>query len=445
MIISTTKNNKALNMFKNGLRIFLFSLLLVTSLAHAHHIDLFKGDMQVLKLGPIKRVAVGDGKMISTSIIEDGQLLILAEDVGETQLRIWMKSGSVRVYKVRVSENDVSRESAEIRSLTKSLPGVTQRKVGEKIILEGVVDEKGKELITQVKELYKNMVDLTKPAQVSAEKMIYMKVQITEFNTSKLSQLGISWQNAINGPSAGVVAETMTGGGVSVVDNLPTTGGISLPTTGAPTNARNSFGYFGIGTGIRSTINLAKSNGDALILAEPILSARSGGEAEFLSGGEVPLPSTSSLGSSEVEFKEFGIKLKFKPLADERGNIVARVEAELSTIDQSLAVNNIPGFRTRKAATDVTLKSGETVVISRLMNSEMAQDRSRLAGLGDIPVLGRLFRSTNFRNSNSELVIFVTPEIIDTTSSVNAEAQEHAEKLRETFFENIKKNKRILD
>lgn len=441
---STANKNKVTKMLIISRFFVLLSLVTVSAWAQAHHIDLYKGDMQVLQLGAIKRVAVGDGKMISTSIIEDGQLLILAEDVGETQLRIWMKSGKVRVYKVRVAENDMAREAVEVRSLTKSLPGVTQRRVGQYIVLEGVVDEKGKALITQVKELYKQLVDLTKPAQVSAEKMIYMKVQITEFNTSKLSQLGIAWQNSINGPSAGIVAETMSGTGVSVIDNLPTTGGVSL-SNGAPTNARDSFGYFGIGSGIRSTINLAKSSGDALILAEPILSARSGGEAEFLSGGEVPLPSTSSLGSSEVEFKEFGIKLKFKPLADERGNIVARVEAELSTVDQSLAVNNIPGFRTRKAATDVTLRNGETVVISRLVNNEMAQDRSRLAGLGDIPILGRLFRSSNFRNAKSELVIFVTPEIIDTQSSVNAEAQAHADRLRETFFENIKKNKRILD
>ena len=443
---SINTKDKANTMFKKlYLTATTLLLLLAVGIAQAHHIELYKGDMHVLKVGPIKRVAVGDGKLVSTSILENGQLLLLAEGTGETEIRVWLKTGKVRQFKVRVGENDLERESSEVRLLTRDLPGVKQRRVGAYIILEGIVDVEGKALIEAVGKLYKNLVDLTKPAQVSAEKMVYMQVKITEFNTSKVKNLGIAWQNSFNGPSAGIVSESISGRGSSVINNLPATEPIGLATVGAPTNANSSFGYFGIGTRITSAINLAKSSGDALILAEPVLSARSGGEAEFLSGGEVPLPVQSSTGEQNVEFKEFGIKLKLKPLADDRGNIVARVETELSTVDQSLAVNNIPGFRTRKAATDVSMKDGETLVISGLVNSEVAKNRSRLAGLGDIPVLGRLFRNNNFRNAKSELVIFVTPYIVDAESELNQAAIEHAENLRTDFFEALEQDNKILD
>ena len=444
-MIST--KNKVKNMFKRFHLVSVAFVLLLSAgvgSARAHHIELYKGDMHILKLGAIKRVAVGDGSLLSTSILENGQLLLLAEGEGETKMHIWLKTGKEREFQIRIGKNDLSREAGEIRSLTKSLQGVTQRRVGANIILDGTVDADGKTLIGMVAKLYPNVVDFTKTAQVSAEKMIYLKVQITEFNTSKVKSIGIDWSKSINGPSAGIVSESMSGRGASVINNLPTAGGIGLAATD-PTNGRDSFGYFGIGTNITSAINLAKNSGDAYILAEPILSARSGGEAEFLSGGEVPLPTTSSLGSSEVSFKEFGIKLTFKPLADDRGNIIARVETELSTVDQSLAVNNIPGFRTRKASTDVSLKDGDTFVISGLVNSEIAKDRSRLAGLGDIPVLGRLFRNDNFRNAKSELVIFVTPYIVDADSEINKAAIKHADTLREQFFEALEDDKRILD
>lgn len=411
-------------------------------------VSLYVGDIKTLELGAIKRVAVGKGDIISTSILDNGHLLLLAEGEGDTKVRIWLKNGDVEDYRIFVQANDLARQAMEIRELVQSLPAVTQRRVGSRIILEGSVDEEGKAAIEIIKELYPDsLVDLTSQAQVGTQKMVYMSVQITEFNTSKLKSLGINWQNAFNGPSIAFATESVfeDTGQLSVTDNLPSGTSLSFSNTGEIDVSNDIYGYFGIASQITSSINLAKNNGDAIILAEPSLSARSGGEAEFLSGGEVPLPITSANGQSTVEFKEFGIKLKIKPLADDRGNITAEVETELSTVDNSLAVNGIPGFRTRKASTDVSLKDGQTLVISGLVNKEISDNVTGLAFFSDLPVLGPLFRSKDFRNAKSELVIFVTPHIIDEANVVNKKAVKHAEKIRQEFLTNIKRDASLLE
>jgi pilus assembly protein CpaC len=412
-------------------------------------IVLYVGDIETLSIGSIKRIAVGQGSVLSTSILENGQLLLLAEEAGETKLRVWMKNGEVDTYKITVQQNDLIRQSKEVRELVQSFPSVTQKRVGSRIYLEGNVDQVGKDAITIIQSIYPDsLVDLTRVAQISSQKMIHMKVQITEFNTSKLKALGINWQNTFNGPSLGYATETVfeDTGQISVIDSQPS--GVDLKfdnSTGQVDVSNGQFGYFGIATQVLSNINLAKNNGDALILAEPSLSARSGGEALFLSGGEVPLPVTSSLGQSTVEFKEFGIKLRIKPLVDERGNIVAEVETELSTVDTSLAVNGIPGFRSRKVSTDVSLKDGQTLVVSGLINKDFQDNTTGLAFLSDLPVLGPLFRSEEFRNSKSELVIFVTPYIIDEGNAINQKAIQYAKDLREGFLDNVQRDANLLD
>jgi pilus assembly protein CpaC len=203
--------------------------------------------------------------------------------------------------------------------------------------------------------------------------------------------------------------------------------------------------YFGIATEITSKLNFAINNGDAMLLASPVLSARSGGEAEFLSGGELPIPVSNGLGSTSIEFKEFGIILRIKPRADNAGNIVAEVETELSTVDDSLAVDNVPGFRTRRTSTDVSLRTGQTLILSKLVNNDISKNTTAIKGLGEIPILGWLFKSTNFRNQRSELVIFVTPHIFDSDSEVNRESIARAQELKDKFLKSVSKKESILD
>jgi pilus assembly protein CpaC len=310
-------------------------------------------------------------------------------------------------------------------------------------VVEGTVDSGGSSLLEAIGGVYKDMINLTNLAQVGNQKMIYMNVQITEFNTNRLSELGINWLTNINGPSGGYASEnTDNSNSISVLTNAASPLSVAQ---GGPVTANQSLNYFGIATEITSKINLAINSGDALLLASPVLSARSGGEAEFLSGGEVPIPVSNGLGDTSVEFKEFGIILRIKPRADNAGNIVAEVETELSTVDDSLAVNNTPGFRTRKTSTDVSLRNGQTLILSKLVSNEISKNTTGIIGLSKIPILGALFRSNNFRNARSELVIFVTPQIIDSDSEVNRESIARAEELKNKFFGAIKKDKDILE
>ncbi len=445
---------------------------------------MFVGDMQVLQPGPVRRVAVGIDKVISTSILENGQLLVLAEGKGETVLRLWLKDGGERSYKVVVDERDLGRASSEARAMLRNLPGVTLRRVGGNLIVEGEVDDEGKALIKQigavyrlvdlttirsnalvadllkpysdvtvrtvgkyavieghvskaqtaiiekVKKAFPNVLDLTQQKRLDSKKMVYMKVQMTEFNRSRLRELGIAWDSSIVGPKGVFERNFVTERGLSVSPNIQ---GVA------------TAGYFGIATEIASKINLAVSNGDAILLASPTLSARSGGKAEFLSGGEVPVPVPGPNLTTTIEFKKFGIILKVAPEADERGNVLAKVETEVSTIDQSVSVENTPGFRTRRASTEVSLHSGQTLVISGLVNRELARDMSGLPWLHSLPVLGPLFRSTKFRDARSDLVIFITPIIQDPDQPLNREGVARAGALRKEFIDRLDLAPDILD
>ncbi|HEX5056722.1 MAG TPA: pilus assembly protein N-terminal domain-containing protein [Gammaproteobacteria bacterium] len=404
---------------------------------------LYVGEVKVIRVGSVDRVAVGNGDLLSTSILKNGQLIILAEAEGETKLHIWTTDQKERQIKVLISKGDAGRQVSEIQSLLRGLPGVSVRIVGGRPVIEGTVDSGGSSLLEAIGGIYKDMINLTNLAQVGNQKMIYMNVQITEFNTNRLSELGINWLTNLNGPSGGYASEnTDNSNSISVLTNA---GNPLSVAQGGPITANQSLNYFGIATEITSKINLALNSGDALLLASPVLSARSGGEAEFLSGGEVPIPVSNGLGDTSVEFKEFGIILRIKPRADNAGNIVAEVETELSTVDDSLAVNNTPGFRTRKTSTDVSLRNGQTLILSKLVSNEISKNTTGIIGLSKIPILGALFRSSNFRNAKSELVIFVTPQIIDSDSEVNRESIARAEELKNKFFGAVKKDKDILD
>ncbi len=436
------KNINTIKGCGKALLAFILCVLSTQALA-VERMQLYVGEVKVLKVGEVDRVAVGNGKLLSTSILKNGQLIILAEEEGETKVHIWTIDKKERQIKVTISKADAPRQVGEIQSLLKGLPGVTVRIVGGRPVVEGTVDSGGSSLLEAIGAIYKDMINLTNLAQVGNQKMIYMTVQITEFNTNRLSELGINWSTNINGPSGGYASEnTDNSNSISVLTNA---GSPLSVAQGGPITANASLSYFGIATEITSKINIAINSGDAMLLASPVLSARSGGEAEFLSGGEVPIPVSNGLGDTSVEFKEFGIILRIKPRADNAGNIVAEVETELSTVDDSLAVNNTPGFRTRKTSTDVSLRDGQTLVLSKLVSNEISKNTTGVIGLSKIPILGALFRSSNFRNAKSELVIFVTPHIIDADSEINRESIARAEELKNKFLGAIKKDEDILD
>ncbi|HKX49127.1 MAG TPA: hypothetical protein VJQ48_01765 [Candidatus Binatia bacterium] len=149
------------------------------------------------------------------------------------------------------------------------------------------------------------------------------------------------------------------------------------------------------------------------ILAQPRLVMKNGRTGGFLAGGEFPVVGISS-DTFEVEFKPFGVRLDFVPTLTWSDRIDLRIFPEVSEIDQSVAVNGVPGLKVRRTVNRVELQEGESLVIAGLLDRRILKDITKFPVLGDIPILGTLFRSTRFRNSESELVFVITPRVVGT-------------------------------
>jgi pilus assembly protein CpaC len=250
-----------------------------------------------------------------------------------------------------------------------------------------------------------------------------MNVQITEFSNKAAENLGIAWEGSLTGPQ--FLSNTFNN--------------VTLNPNGA------ADATFGIATSLTSMINLAISSGEALLLASPTLSALSGSEAEFLAGGEFPISVPDGSGGTTLEFKQYGIILKIKPQVQPSGHIVASIETEVSSIDASVAVDGAPGLKKRETKTEVSLKQGQTFAISGLVNRDISEDITRFPFISKIPVLGQLFKSKNFVNNRSDLIIFITPHIIDADSQLNLDQLSVAQELEAKFFDKDEFNLEIVE
>ncbi len=410
------------------------------------NIELYVGEIKILKVGEIERIAIGNSGILSTSMLNNGQLLLIAEDEGESNVHIWFKDGREKDYFVFIRKvlSTLEKTANEVRILLADVDGLKVRIVGERIVLSGLVDTGHTTAIETVMTAIPGLMDLTQKAALDDSapdnKMVIMNIKITEFNKNYLENLGINWDTTIAGPAAALAFDGATNQKFRALEQPTTSFSGILSATDDSDNLANdaasAFGYFGIASEITSRINFAVNSGNALILAEPRLSTRSGGEASFLAGGEFPIE-ISTINGTTIEFKEFGVALSVKPVVDRSNNIRANVSTEISAIDRSVSVGDVPGLLTRKTSTDITMRSGETLVMSGLMNQQTSKDITGIKFLMDIPILGALFRSKNFRDQKSELVIFVTPTVFDADSDINKEAIEYARKGIEDIIDAI--------
>ncbi len=399
-----------------------------------NEIHMFVGEVKILAAERIHRIAVGNGKLFTTSILDNKELLLIAEAVGDSSLVIWSDKNKKSVYTVRISPNDAGDAYRNVNAMLTGIRGIKISSVGPNVVISGSASKEDMARIATAVKAYPQATSLVSEEEMTMKKMIYMKVQIVEMNKSVLENIGLQWPGSASGPMLGFAGNLGT--------DRPQTQGELKGILPMPNNGL--FTYLGVSSLINTTINLAKNNGDIYTLAEPELSARSGGEAKFLAGGQIPLPATSALGGGSVEFKDYGIRLTISPRADDEGNIMATINTEISSIDPSVAVQGIPGFLTRQSSTELNVKNGQTIVMSGLVNSTMSNDSTRVPGLGNIPVLGRLFRSDGFRSGRTDLVILVTPTIFDPTSTINRERIEKGMDMRERFERKLS-NQDIID
>jgi pilus assembly protein CpaC len=408
-------------------------------------LTMYMGEVKTLPFKDLLRVAVGNGRILSSTVLEN-ELLLLAEGPGDTSLYLWQKNGSLSRYKVRIHSNDSDDAKSQAVTLLQGIPGIQIDKVNDTVVVRG---QASKATILRIDNALKNVprtLNLVTEEEVTMKKMVYLKVQILEFKKSALENLGVQWGASADGPALALTGDLITNSQFRYAPSTPaptfTPGAGAL--TALSVASQPGRTYLGIATALSSTINLSVSNGDAWILAAPELSTRSGGEAKFLAGGQVPLPSVSATGQSSVTFKDYGIKLTVRPVADDKGNITAAISTELSDIDSAVSVQGIPGFLLRSTDSEVNVKSGQTIVMSGLLDQKTNKDTTKFPFLGDIPILGTLFKSNNYRSGKTDLVIFVTPMVIDPNSATNQQRLEKAKDLRERYESEVG-NKGLVD
>lgn len=400
----------------------------------SNEIFMFVGEVKILPVDRVSRIAVGNGKLFTTSVIGNNEMLVIAEAPGDSSLVIWSGDGSKKAYTVRISPRDAGDAYRAVSAMLRDLPGIQVTPVGSNVIVSGTASKENLARIAGALKMYPQATSIVREEEVAMRRMVYMKVQIIEMKRSVLENLGMQWPGSFAGPMVGFA-------GNLGADRPQTQGALRnvlpMPNSGLAT-------YLGMSTLINTTINIAKNNGDAFTLAEPELSARSGGEAKFLAGGQIPLPAVSSTGAGSVEFKDYGVRLSIKPIADDQGNIIATVKTEISSVDSSVSVQGIPGFLTRQSESEINVKNGQTIVMSGLVNTEMSNDATRVPGISNLPVLGRLFRSDNFKSGRTDLVVLVTPTVVDPTSTINRERIEKGMDMRERFERRLN-NQDIID
>ncbi|MBD9535963.1 pilus assembly protein N-terminal domain-containing protein [Stenotrophomonas sp. STM01] len=391
---------------------------------------LYVGQAAVYRLPrALKRVAVGNGEMLQVTNIGRNELVVIGNKTGDSTIHLWMQDGSQIEVPVTVGESDAEGLADTVRTLLADAGNITVHTISDRVVVTGQDVHPGiAARIASLKEIYPQLLDFTSSDPVGMRPMVLMDVKIMEFDSNALEELGIKWDNVIRGPSGGLLKDFTTNDYYRV---LPDGSPFENLQPALPTAVRGTQAFFGIATTIGSSINLLMNKGKAFMLASPQLSARSGGSAKFLVGGEVPIPIPQGFGQVTVDFKEYGIKLDIEPVVNSNDEISTTFMAEVSRIDPSVMVQGVPGFTTRRTSSEINVRAGETIVVSGLVDSSAAKSAEKFPILGDIPILGKLFRSDGFRGNRTELVMFVTPRVISPESQENIDALERGNSIQE--------------
>ena len=373
-------------------------------------LELAVGQARVLTVSDIRRIAVGNGQVLQVTALDARQILLLPEAAGSSTVHLWSRRGEERRLVVHVSAESPERVAGEINALIGDAGRVHARVVGERVLLEGArPTEEDAFRIREISRRYPQAINLV--SRGGFEKMINMEVKMIEIGRNALDRLGVRWQSgsgtpwAMDGPTFGLIGDFKRSDAYLPGGNAAAAGASVRPRIGPFATAASLV------TSLTSMIELLVQNGEAAVLAEPRLSCRSGGSARFVAGGELPIPVLAANGSASVQFKEYGIRFEVSPVVNDQGVISATLHTEISSINTEVTVKDVPGLRKQSASTDVNLREGETLVIAGMVSNEISGTVDHVPGLGNLPVLGKLFRSRRFQNRETEMVVLITPRL----------------------------------
>jgi len=380
----------------------------------------------------VAEIIVADPSIADVKVISPTLIYVFGREFGETTLFALDKDQEVIMSReLSVQQNLKSIQIALDGYFPDS--GVRVSKVGGLIVLEGRVrSAEDAELAQRLVEgvlletmgggqqgisggrqldfssVIMNQIVIAEPSQVN------LRVRFAEVSRSVSKDIGVSWDNQFASSGGSGVGFTTSGGPFASAGIDPITGSVTrqfdLPSAGSALFGGTGFGNFDL----NFIIDALQDEGFLSTLAEPNLTTISGEESTFLAGGRFPIPvPNGGFGGITIQFENFGVGLTYKPTVLNSGRIRLEVEPEVSDLSDAGGISvegfSIPAITSRGTRTTVELGSGESLAIAGLMQSRITKSADKVPGLGDIPILGALFRSESFRNSETELLVVVTP------------------------------------
>ncbi len=384
---------------------------------HAEHLRMSVNETLAMEFKvPIKRAAIANDKIATVSVISPKLVIITGKAFGFTQLLIWDEKGTQTLYDIRVDVNlarltEIIKEAAPRAKikLTSML---------DTVVLSGTVPDAptAKRVINLAKVFVANVQN---QLSVAGAQQVMLRTTVAEVSRRVIKALGL------NGTFFGAKAF----GGTNLNMLNPTSIGLQERTL-VPIGNPNQFQIIGGDLTVQPTTTLyfglpraqmelfmqaMQENGLIRVLAKPNLVAISGHKAEFLAGGELPIPTPNENGIA-ITFREYGVRLDFQPIVQAGEMIRLIVTSEVSEPDFTNAVQisglTVPGLNKRQAQTVVELGAGQTFAIAGLLSESVRGIVNKVPGIGELPVLGALFRSVRFEKAQSELVVLVTPDIV---------------------------------
>lgn len=368
-------------------------------------VELSLGQSHLIRLpagSSLQRVKVDDEKIVQVDVTSPRELLLHAKTVGATVVLILDKAGQTAVMDVRVvgvtTAMDAAALQAKFLQVMPTEKGIKVSTAADSLVLSGTVADAVKvDKAMALAEAYggkdkdKKVINML---QVAAPQQVMLEVKMAEVSKTILDKLGASFTSSRTNGSAvyGIAAGFLSLGG----------------------------GKFTFNNG-NTSITVDGENKDAIfkILAEPNIIAISGQEGSFLAGGKffIPVPQSGTTGAITLEEKDFGVGLKFTPTVLEDGLINLKVAPEVTELAKSTdtagtTISNLPSLITRRVSTTVQLHDGQSFAIAGLIKNNITESIARFPLLGDIPILGALFRSSSFQNEKTELLFIVTPRLV---------------------------------
>ena len=408
------------------------AMLSFGSACAAEPVEVSLNESKYMAASGITRLAVGNPAIADVQLLSSGDFLLVGKKAGTTSLIVWSDGGRRTEYTVYVAGNDRGMASAIQDAI--GYPKVHVQMIEDRVMLRGKVENQHEhDTALKIAGLYTggdgsgviDLLEMEHPSQIRLE------AQIIEINSDYTKNLGIQYWSQTPGSNSN------SGSSSDNPNNNITVGTAGLFYGGEDfSSTRKHGGWLGSHVAnVNVTLQALINEGKARILSRPSITTMSGKTANILIGGRIPIPVSDGNGNVSIDWHEYGMKLNIEPVVDSEDKITSKVHAEVSTLDYSHGVKidsfSVPGIATREAESEVNVRSGMTMAIGGLINSEDAKIVSKIPLLGDLPIIGRFFRHTSNTRDKREVIILITPTLVadDTPAPMSRRMKESYEEI----------------